>query len=688
VFEFDNITGTFTEKFELSHPGYNVRYPHGNEFSPNSKNLIVVRDSTFINSSKKNTVNSQVLKFDVTVPDNEAFKKSKIKIVELYTDQNSNGSFGHMQSTPDGRILIGRPLLNYLSALNSPNSNEILEFEEQAIRFDSYPGNFPAFPSFFFKEGGYVAPQDDLLDIKVCPGEPVTLNSVHIFPDYIYEWKNIKTNEIFEGMNPVLTIPTNLFEQDTSLYELKMTDPTGCSIFDVVGIITLKSPKYEIIGSKSVCPGITEVAYSVENAIEGISFDWSITGGEIVDGQGTEKILVNWGGPNLSAIVNIITTNKNGCKNTSNFPVKVFKELDTEKPKGVDTLSCDIYTYDYSTFATNGSHYNWHIINGEILKGQGSDKVQVAWNIESERGYLWIEESVDTNLEICFGRSDTLMVINPKAKGNQQIDIHYVTAVRNQPEIIQLNYSLKYHEFFEDFVTIYHKEAIDPTDDWKEVTTTSSKGNEVVFSEPLSPEIIYDYKIVGKSICGDIVSSTIHNNIVLKGSIIEESQQIGLDWNPYAGWTKDVNKYEIYRKLDAQEEFTFIQSSGNLNVIFLENLSDGFDQCFYIKALSNDHDDYYSLSNEICLSYDHPLFIPNVITPNGDGINDSFIIDKISLFPENEIAIINRLGKKVYQEKNYRNQWDAQDLPTGVYYYYLITQRNKKEYKGYIHVLR
>ncbi len=72
---------------------------------------------------------------------------------------------------------------------------------------------------------------------------------------------------------------------------------------------------------------------------------------------------------------------------------------------------------------------------------------------------------------------------------------------------------------------------------------------------------------------------------------------------------------------------------------------------------------------------------PNTITPNGDGINDIFVIDQIAnnpadKFPDNELIVFNRWGDIVYQAKPYANDWNGtnqsgQDLPEGTYYYLL-----------------
>ena len=65
------------------------------------------------------------------------------------------------------------------------------------------------------------------------------------------------------------------------------------------------------------------------------------------------------------------------------------------------------------------------------------------------------------------------------------------------------------------------------------------------------------------------------------------------------------------------------------------------------------------------------LIIPNVITPNNDGVNDRFYIRGLELYDTRPIIIINRWGIIVYFNENYTNDWDGGKLSDGVYFYVL-----------------
>ncbi|WP_133159391.1 Ig-like domain-containing protein, partial [Solitalea longa] len=84
------------------------------------------------------------------------------------------------------------------------------------------------------------------------------------------------------------------------------------------------------------------------------------------------------------------------------------------------------------------------------------------------------------------------------------------------------------------------------------------------------------------------------------------------------------------------------------------------------------------------------FMIPNVFTPNGDGVNDFFVIDGIT-DSENSLFIYNRWGNEVYHSLNYKNDWNGSELPSGTYYYVLKVKDkvgSKESLAGYVEILR
>ncbi|CAN5333419.1 hypothetical protein BH09BAC1_BH09BAC1_08070 [soil metagenome] len=86
------------------------------------------------------------------------------------------------------------------------------------------------------------------------------------------------------------------------------------------------------------------------------------------------------------------------------------------------------------------------------------------------------------------------------------------------------------------------------------------------------------------------------------------------------------------------------------------------------------------------------LFIPNAITPNGDGTNDNWNIRNLHLYPDNEIIILNRWGSEMYRQGPYSRNWDGTfkgtESPAGTYYYLIKLNNIGEVLTGPLTVIR
>lgn len=82
--------------------------------------------------------------------------------------------------------------------------------------------------------------------------------------------------------------------------------------------------------------------------------------------------------------------------------------------------------------------------------------------------------------------------------------------------------------------------------------------------------------------------------------------------------------------------------------------------------------------------------IPNLVSPNNDGINDRFEIRNIEKYPDNELVIFDRRGKVVFRAVSYANDWAAEGLADGAYFYRFAVREGSKQkiFTGNINVMR
>ena len=83
--------------------------------------------------------------------------------------------------------------------------------------------------------------------------------------------------------------------------------------------------------------------------------------------------------------------------------------------------------------------------------------------------------------------------------------------------------------------------------------------------------------------------------------------------------------------------------------------------------------------------------IPNVFTPNGDGVNDTWIIENIEMFPDATVYVFNRWGQMLYKGTGNDEPWDGSYrghyVPAGTYLYIVDLYQKTEAYKGTVTVI-
>lgn len=81
------------------------------------------------------------------------------------------------------------------------------------------------------------------------------------------------------------------------------------------------------------------------------------------------------------------------------------------------------------------------------------------------------------------------------------------------------------------------------------------------------------------------------------------------------------------------------------------------------------------------------LVLPNVLSANGDNVNDILTIQYLDQFESNRIEVFNRWGNLVFEKDNYQNDWKADGLSEGVYYYTVVVN-GRDPYKQVLQLVR
>ena len=147
--------------------------------------------------------------------------------------------------------------------------------------------------------------------------------------------------------------------------------------------------------------------------------------------------------------------------------------------------------------------------------------------------------------------------------------------------------------------------------------------------------------------------------------------------------------------LICRKEFYGIYPPEEVNNYYWENGSD--DNPYFVEAdfntiiLTNIDENgcYFSDTMELELNECKPI-VPNVITANGDGMNDYFIIKNSEKHPRNRLEIVNRWGNPIYEKDHYDNTFDGKGLSDGTYffiYYEDTADKDAKPYTGFLTII-
>jgi len=645
VADFDFLSGQFSNFRNYSTTnGYATL-----EFSPNGK-ILYFRNETIL--------------YQMTID------QDKIYPVFQWNDFPFHGN---LQLAPNGRIYFPS---GEVGVINFPNlSGDAIDINHRAFQIGHLGHGMPGFiSSLLYQDLGADAGKDTIL----CSGQSLRIGPDQLDQGVSYLWEPIENidnhllpNPVFNYVNPsdsIQTFPLILTASDNY-----------CSQCDTIKISVLPKQDETIYGPYSVCPGVEGVNYNIRKNIA-YDYVWEVAGGEITAGRNSDLVTIDWGPTNSNAFLKVKVIPKyNNCDTLIlEKKIRINVELQTDTPRGNTQVCSDLISNNhlYEVTYTNGSTYEWGIENGIILSGQGTNQVIANWQDPGFPGKIWVEEESITPDTVCYGVSDTLFV--NFFTDTTSLSIMLVTVLDNEPEKILLLHDNPSDQYSGNFI-INRSNG----NTWSPVA--DSEAGFFLDDQVNVHNFSYSYALSALSKCLNPVNSLPHNTLLLQYSTGENS--VDLNWNAYSAWDQLDYEFEIWKKTGKDDTLSFVQNvkSSQLSYSF-ENLRSGLDNLFRVSAYNNELD-LRSWSNQLEIDLKYPVFVPNVLTPNGDGKNDYFIIENLELYPENHLSIYNRFGNLVFQMKGYNNSWQGNELPSGIYYYSLRLDNINMNMKGWIHKL-
>lgn len=204
----------------------------------------------------------------------------------------------------------------------------------------------------------------------------------------------------------------------------------------------------------------------------------------------------------------------------------------------------------------------------------------------------------------------------------------------------------------------------------------------IVDTEVRPGSTIHEYRLISIDSCGNAVdTSQVSSNIKANVLVDNEKRSNYISWTPYSQWYGDVLRYDIFQVKDGVQSGLIASVSSNR--LYYEDVVDSIQDflrdaqyCYVIQGVEGVNlfgVPQVSKSNVICGTLEPLIWIPNAITPNGDGLNDVFspvagYFDRVDGYV---LEIYDRWGSMIFQTQDYGTPWSGEDgsefVQEGVY---------------------
>jgi len=146
----------------------------------------------------------------------------------------------------------------------------------------------------------------------------------------------------------------------------------------------------------------------------------------------------------------------------------------------------------------------------------------------------------------------------------------------------------------------------------------------------------------------------------------------------YNGFVNNENESNLVKKPEVSTTATFTSAAGTYPITFT-GFAESLNYTFTYNA-------------GVLTITPTGLVFPNTFTPNGDGINDTWVVKFVEYFPKCTIDIFNRAGAKMFSSVGYKQEWDGKvggnPVPAGTYYYVINLKDNSPIRSGWLWVTK
>jgi|GEM_PF-532792 len=533
----------------------------------------------------------------------------------------------------------------------------------------------------------------------ICPGGIATFSVAAAGTGLTYQWMKgnvilINSGNISGATTATLIINPATLADTSSYYHVVISgvcNPNDTSINASLMLNTIPSVITQP-SDQTVCTG-SAVSFSVIATGTGISYQWMngnviLSNNGNISGTNTATLMIN--PTNISDTSSFYYVVINGTCAPKDTSVKVFLHENALPIVTANTSTTSVcygssvtltgggaLTYTWTSGVTNGVAFIPAVTNTYTVTGTNGNNCANTATVS-----VTVNKTISaptSNSPICMGSTINLNTLAQSGATYNWTGPNGFTSAIQNPSITSAS--------FVNGGTY----SLSVTNNWcsadstVEVVITNCNGTDLSVTKTVDNA----HPLIGNTVTFTIVAHNNGPNNAI-GVIVGDTLQSG-----YAYVTSSATKGTYNPSIGIWAIDTLNTGmSAILTVTVKVNASGNYVNTATIH--SNGVDSMMTNNLSSVETFPTDFFIPEGFSPNGDGINDFYVIRGLDNYPNNTFTVFNRWGDKVYGASPYTNTWDGKatsglrvggdDLPVGTYFYTLDLGDGSKVFKGSIYL--
>lgn len=443
----------------------------------------------------------------------------------------------------------------------------------------------------------------------------------------------------------------------------------------------------EIQGEFGACQFTPDLLFNIKGFPRS-EFTWEVNGSSSLNGQGTNQISFSTEDPGVFQI-SVFETTEHGCIGELVDSVfEVYPKPVTSPIEGPAVLCFSgITDVEFSVNGFEGSEFFWVVEDGVRVDSGGNAPSIVVDFTGKQNNTVKVFEVSEYGCE-----GDTLLLNVFIDSIGLEIIYATVSPPPNNDRQLIVEWELLNAPRYDTTFTILKRKVLDGAR-FEKVGEVPGNVFSFTMDDVNTKDYPFEFSVIGANLCGELSQAPPHTTVWLHGEK-PETYIVEMEFTDYLGWNEGVLDYTLYRSLQDKTPFEPFDAFISPIRVTYENGLEHYTQCYRVKATENDGNEAESWSNELCFNFPPVMYIPNVFSPNRDGLNDMFLVSAGAIKTFN-IKIFNRWGEQLFESDDIQNGWDGTfsgvECQQGVYLYIVeYSDYADKKYanKGTVHLVR